>query len=107
MGTNITNKNAETGTTTAMRFLLPNEKFAIAHGNFASIYNEAKAYSKHIGLNMFDADSSYTFATDMVFYSSTKEIDGLNLTSIVTFLGFSLHSTTPLIINALPPPKKH
>lgn len=57
------------------RWLLPNEKFAIAYGNFANIYNEAKAYSKHIGLNMFDAESSYTFATDMVLYSSTKEID--------------------------------
>ena len=36
-----------TGTTTAKQesWLLPNEKFAIAYGNFADIYNEAKAYS--------------------------------------------------------------
>jgi hypothetical protein len=66
---------ADTGKTTAMRFLLPNEKFAIAYGNFANIYNEVKAYSKHIGLDVFDAESRYTFATDMAFYSSTKEID--------------------------------
>ena len=71
----ISRPDAATGKTTAMRFLLPNEKFAIAYGNFANIYNEVKAYSKHIGLDVFDAESRYTFATDMAFYSSTKEID--------------------------------
>ena len=38
--------DAATGSTTAHKFLLPNEMFAIAYGNFANIYNEAKAYSK-------------------------------------------------------------
>ena len=76
MNRSFVSPDAATGSTTAKRWLLPNEKFAIAYGNFADIYNEVKAYSKHIGLNMFAAESSYTFATDMVFYSSTKEIYG-------------------------------
>lgn len=67
--------DAATGSTTAHKFLLPNEMFAIAYGNFADIYNEAKAYSKHIGLNMFEEKSSYSFATDMALYYDKKDVD--------------------------------
>jgi hypothetical protein len=68
--------DAATGSTTAHKFLLPNEMFAIAYGNFADIYNEAKAYSKHIGQpNMFNETNSYTFATDMALYYDKKDVD--------------------------------
>ena len=68
--------DAATGSTTAHKFLLPNEMFAIAYGNFANIYNEAKAYSKHIGQpNMFNETNCYTFATDMALYYDKKDVD--------------------------------
>jgi hypothetical protein len=75
MTKNMKKADAATAQTTAKVFL-PNEMFAIAYGNFADIYNEAKAYSKHIGQpNMFNETNSYTFATDMVFYCDNKELD--------------------------------
>lgn len=67
--------DAATGSTTADKFLLPNEMFAIAYDNFADIYNEAKAYSKYLGLNMFEEKSSYSFATDMALYYDEKDVD--------------------------------
>ena len=70
------NAPTATGKATAPIYSYP-ELFYITSRNYESVYEEAKDYSKYIGIdNLLKESNDYTFATDMLCYiGDTKELN--------------------------------